>query len=194
MTSTTLEAPVVSPPVVSDEERYEIIDGRRVELPPMSAFAGRIASRIVRLVGPFADAHDLGEVVAEVLFRLPLPRVRNRRPDVAFVSYRRWPKGQPQPRDDNAWDVVPDIAVEVISPTELAEEILDKLNDYFQAGVSLVWVVYPSLRLVYVYESLTRVRGLTANDELDGGAVLPGFRVAVATLFPQETPPQDGNP
>jgi Uma2 family endonuclease len=87
------------------------------------------------------------------------------------------------PVTDNAWDVVPDLAVEVISPHDLAEEILQKVVEYFQAGVRLVWIVYPQQRLVYVHESLTQVRCLTQTEELDGGAVLPGFRLPLANLF-----------
>src|SRR5207249_957331 len=109
---------------------------------------------------------------------------RNRRPDVAFVTYERWPMNRPIPLTDNAWDVVPDLAVEVSSRHDLAEELVQKLTEYFQAGVRLVWVIYPKQRLVYVYESPTQVRGLTQSDELDGGTVLPGFRLPLANLFP----------
>jgi Uma2 family endonuclease len=187
VTASTLAAPagVPAPPVGDDGERYEVIDGRRVEMPPVSAFASRIASRIVARIIAFADAHELGEAVTDTLFVLPLPRPRNRRPDGAFVSYKRWAKGQPQPIRDNAWDVVPDLAVEVVSPTDFAEDLLTKVDEYFRAGVSLVWVVYPSLRLIQIYESLTMIRVVRARDELDGGAVLPGFRVPAATLFPE---------
>ena len=94
---------------------------------------------------------------------------------------------------DEAWDVVPDLAFEVVSPTDYAEDLLVKVDEYFRAGVRLVWVVYPSLRLIHVYESMTRIRVLTAADKLDGGNVLSGFRVAVAALFP-EAAPDEGAP
>jgi len=187
MAPPTLAAPadVRAPFFDDDGETYEIIDGQRVELPPMSAFASRIASRLVNKINAFAETHDLGEAVTETLFRLPAPRERNRRLDVAFISHNRWPKRRPQRVRDNAWDVVPDLAIEVISPTDFAEDILLRVDEYFRAGVSLIWVFHPSLRLVHVYESMTRIRILTTADELDGGAVLPGFRVAIASLFPE---------
>jgi Uma2 family endonuclease len=172
-------------PDLDDAGRYEIIDGRRVQMPPVSAFASILASRITFAISFFLQGNQLGEAVTHTLFRLPLPRSRQRRPHGAFVSHGRWPKGQPQRIRDNAWDVVPDLAIEVVSPTDYAEDPLTKIDEYFRAGVSLVWVVYPSLRLIHIYETLTRVRGVTAADELDGGAVLPGFRVPVATLFPE---------
>ena len=151
----------------------------------MSAFASRVATRLVTRIDVYAEAHDLGEAVNETLFRLPVPKDRNCRMDGAFVSYKRWPKGQPQRVRDNAWDVVPDLAIEVISPSDYVEDLLLRVEEYPRAGVLLVWVVYPSLRLLYVYESMTRIRALTAADELDGGTVLPGFRAPVASLFPE---------
>jgi len=184
-----LEPVLVTPPTATDDEAlFEIIDGKRVELPPMSAYAVRVSFRIASVVGQFAQANNLGEAAHEEIFRLPLDRDRNRRPDAAFISYQRWPKDRPMPLQGNSWDVAPDLAVEVVSPTDLVEELFDKVAEYFQAGVRLVWLVYPRLRLVQVYESLTQARGLSAADELDGGAVLPGFRTPVVALFPEATP------
>ncbi len=191
MSSTAILDPVLATPapVADDEALYEIIDGQRVELPPMSAYAVRVSFRIASVIGRFAEANGLGEAAHEEIFRLPLERDRNRRPDAAFVSYERWPKGRPMPLVGNAWEVAPDLAVEVLSPTDLVEELMEKVAEYFQAGVRLVWVVSPRLRMIQVYESLTQIRILTAADELDGGAVLPGFRTPVAALFPEAAPP-----
>ena len=155
----------------------------------MSAYAVRVAFNLARRLANFAESKNLGEAVGEVLFHLPLERKRIRRPDAAFVSYQRWPKDRPMPLAGNAWDVAPDLAVEVISPTDLIEEVMDKIAEYFQAGVRLVWVVYPRLRMIQVYESPTRISILTSADELDGGNVLPGFRTPVAALFPETAPP-----
>src|SRR5262245_34469927 len=142
-TAATLEPAAVTPPAERGSEHYEVVDGVRVELPPMSAYACRIASRIQTHLGSYAHQHTAGAVVTETLFRLPLPRSRNRRPDVAFVSSTRWPANRPMTLRDNAWDVVPEFAVEVVSPTDRAEELMDKLFEYFQAGVRLVWLVFP---------------------------------------------------
>jgi Uma2 family endonuclease len=173
-------------PALEVDEHYEIIDGNRVELPPMSAFASRIAYHLGRQLGNYAEAQDIGDVVGEVLFHLALPVDRNRRPDVAFVSYQRWAKGRPQPEEDNAWDVVPNLVAEVISPNDFAEDLLERIEEFFRAGVELVWVVYPRRRLVHVYESVTHIRVLTRQGELDGGQVLPGFRLPLSSLLPEE--------
>jgi Uma2 family endonuclease len=170
-------------PAGSDEELYEVIDGQRVGLPSMGIRAAWIASQIVQFLGQFGRANNLGHAVGEGLFHLPLPEDRNRRPDVAFVSYERWARRRPLPPNDNAWDVLPNLVVEVVSPTDLAEEVQEKVAEYLRAGVTLVWVVYPQLRQVYVYESPTKVRGLTQADELDGGTVLPGFRLPLTEVF-----------
>jgi Uma2 family endonuclease len=168
-----------------DDEIYEVVDGKRTRRLPMSAYSATIASRLVRKLGNFADDNGLGETVGEVLFRLPLTAdvYRNRRPDVAHVSFDRWPSGRAMPLKDNAWDVVPNLAVEVISTHDLAEDSLQKIGEYFQAGVQLVWVVYPEQRQVYVYESPTQVRILATDDILDGGTVLTGFQLPLASLF-----------
>ena len=75
--------------------------------------------------------------------------------------------------------------MEVISPSDLAEELMVRLDEYFRAGVHTVWVIYPALRTVFVYDSLTSVRGLASGDEIDGGTVLPGFRQPVSSFFPE---------
>jgi Uma2 family endonuclease len=161
---------------------YEVVDGQRVELPPMSVFATWVASRLQSRLGPFAESNDLGTAVSEMLFVLDPERELKRRPDVAFVSSERWPVDREVP-DDAAWDVIPDLVIEVISPTDLSKDVLAKVREYFQAGVRLVWVVHPTEQQIYIYESPTRVRILGPSDELDGGAVVPGFRVPVAALF-----------
>ena len=186
MTPTAVLEPVLAfaPAVVDDNDRYEVVDGKRVELPPMSVKSGIVATTLVGELAEYNKAHHLGQPIMETLFRLPLERDRRRQPDVAFVSYKRWAKGRLH-ENDNAWEVAPDLAVEVVSPTDRAEEVMEKVTEYFQAGVELVWIIYPRVQLVYVYESLIKVRGLTVADTLDGGAVLPGFRIPVAALFPE---------
>ena len=85
--------------------------------------------------------------------------------------------------DDEAWDVVPDLVVEVVSPTDKADDLLEKVEEYFLAGVVQVWVVYPRRRVVHVFESFTQIKVTAEGQELDGGTILPGFRVPLATLF-----------
>ena len=89
-------------------------------------------------------------------------------------------------------NVVPDLAIEIVSPSNSAEEIMIRLDEYFRAGTRLVWVVYPGTSKVYAYDSPTAVRILQAGDDLDGGAVLPGFRLPLAALFEDGPAPDAG--
>jgi Uma2 family endonuclease len=193
-----MAAPVIMEPIAvapqrNDEALYEVVDGQRVELPPMSAYASWIAGRLDHRLGPFAETHALGSVVPDTLFILDAERDLRRRPDVAYVSVERWPLGREIPYGGD-WEVVPDLAVEVISPHDLFQAVIAKIREYFQVGVRQVWVIVPTEKQVYVYTSPTEVRILSSSDELDGGALLPGFRLSVATLFKTEmsatTPPQ----
>jgi Uma2 family endonuclease len=176
--------------VITDDDLYEIIDGKRVRTPPMGVFAVWIASEILSHLSVFARTKNLGRALAEALFHLPAPINRDRRPDVAFVSYQRWAKSRPIPPTDNAWDVVPNLATEVVSPTDIAEDLELKIDEYFRAGVQLVWVVFPMQKKIHVYSSPKQITVLLQNEALDGGTVVPGFHLVLAELFtePTETP------
>ncbi|WP_088251566.1 Uma2 family endonuclease [Fimbriiglobus ruber] len=171
---------------LENQDHYEIVDGSRVEMPPMSAEAQFVASRLAYHLSRFGIESNLGEACVEVMIELSLPAERNRRPDVIFIPYSRWKKNSPVPAT-NAWDVLPDLCVEVVSPHDLCDDLMDKIGEYFRAGVRLVWVVYPRHQLFYVYESPTKVYGLTRTDILDGGAALPGFKLPLADFFPEGT-------
>jgi Uma2 family endonuclease len=160
----------------------------------MSAYATWIAARLDHRLGPFAEMHALGTVVQDMLFILDAEGNLRRRPDVAFVSVERWPLGREIPESGD-WDVVPDLAVEVISPNDLFQAVIAKMREYFEVGVRQAWIILPSEKQVYVYTSPTDVRILSSSDELEGGSLLPGFRLSVATLFktagPVEASPQE---
>jgi Uma2 family endonuclease len=175
--------------LIVDEPHYEVVDGRRVELAPMGVHESLIASALMFFLQMFAKPRRLGRAAVEALFDLA-PVGRERRPDVAFVSSLRWPYNRLAPRSENAWKVVPNLAAEVVSPSNTADEVLVKIHEYFKAGVELVWVIYPEPGEVYVYESPVAVRVLTRKDVLDGGKVLPGFQLALAELFEDEAADQ----
>ncbi len=183
-------SPVLPPP--PDDALYEIVDGRYEELPPLGTQAGLVVTRLSRTIGNHAVEKQLGEVACEVLFGLTPKARRKYRPDVAFVSYKRWPMDKPSPTTD-PWPVVPDLVVEVVSPNDIAESLQEKVKEYLGAGVLLVWLVYPQLGWVVSYESLHRMRGFTMADELDAEPVLPGFRLPMSELFSNLTaPPSNG--
>jgi Uma2 family endonuclease len=130
------------PSAVRDPEPfYEVIDGHRIEKPPMSYHAVKVASRLTRLLGNFADANRLGEVVGEALFHIPTADDlnRNRRSDVAFVSFARWPQDRPDDYEVNAWGVIPDLAVEVVSPHDVSDDQMQKVVEGLRLPLATIF-------------------------------------------------------
>jgi Uma2 family endonuclease len=183
-TAETLERPVDEPPIDDDYEHFEEVNGVRVELPPMSAYSTYVANVLAALINSYAARQSQGTAFNEMLFRLPVNGGRNRRPDVAYLSAERLAKSMPIPINDNAWDTVPDLAVEVTSPHDLNISILEKIEEYFEAGVLLVWIIHPHFQVAYAYTSFSQNRIVTASERLDGGEVLAGFQVTLGDLFP----------
>ena len=94
---------------------------------------------------------------------------------------RRWPVNRRAP-DVSVWDLVPDLAIEVVSPTNAAVEVQAKIDEYFEAGVSRVWVIYPKQKNIHIYASPTQIQVLQLGDELDGGDLIPGFRLPLGCV------------
>jgi Uma2 family endonuclease len=183
MATALLDAPPTTVAPIRDDadSLYEIIDGERKETEPMGAYMTLLAGELARLLANFVKEHRLGVAVPEMLFRFQRDPDRSRRPDVAFVSRERCQQAPVPPEGD--WDVVPDLAVEVVSPGNNAAELEQKLVEYFRFGVRQVWVLHPEQRRLYVHESLRKVSALNEDDTLTGGDVLPGFSLKLADLF-----------
>ncbi len=169
-------------PVMESETLYEIVDGKRVEKPPMGNFQAVLASLLVQRLGNHAWSEGLGRVVCEALFRINPAGGPQRRPDVAFVSYARWARDR-KITSENGWDVVPDLAVEVVSPSDLAEDVVEKVHEYLRAGVSRVWLVHATVRQVWCFESTAKVVIWGPGESLDGGDLLPGLTLSIDELF-----------
>ena len=175
------------------EKLYEVIDGKFVEPTPMGAFELLVATYLQEaILEHFARTERRGWVVPESLFLLSDSPKRQRRPDLAFVTYDRWPRSRSRPRTA-AWEVIPDLAVEVISPGNTAIEIFIKLNDYFRAGVRHVWLIYPEIGFVQDFEAIDRLKVLGIDGTLDGGDVLPGFQIKLSELFSDEAAPTESD-
>lgn len=157
----------------------ELVRGHVVREPPTGFEHGGIAAGLVSLLHTFVREHGLGTVVGTdagfVLFDEP-PTVRA--PDIAFVAEDRLTFDP-----EKFAPLAPDLAVEIVSPSNTVSEIQAKVLDYLDAGTRLVWVVDPCSRSVTVYRSREEIRLLTEEEEIDGGAVLPGFRLRVSKVF-----------
>jgi len=163
------------------EGRWELIDGELVAVSPSGRGVSKRAAWITYLLIDYVVPRGLGEVYsADSGFVLFPGRDLLRAPDVSFVRTERLPIGRDQSR---FLRLAPDLAVEVISPHDQPGEVVSKAVMYLDAGVRLVWVVDPIAKTVAVYVHGQPTRLLESNDELDGGEVLPGFRVSVTRLF-----------
>lgn len=160
------------------EPLFEFVNGERVEK-PISMREIRLANLLSRLMANGLGVNPPGEPFVEMLFRLK-PGL-DRRPEVSFVPNDRWPDRTVP--ETEAWQIVPSVAVEIISKHNKANEVQTKIEEYFEAGVDQVWVVYPRQRKVMVYDGLKAVRVLDENDVLEGGTLLPGFRLSLKEFF-----------
>jgi len=168
--------------VVVPDGHYEVVNGKVVEKPAMGVFETWFASELFGWLQRSPGIQEHGRILSEMLFLLDASNDLKRRPDLAFVSHDRWARNRPVPRTA-AWEVIPDLAIEIISSTNLACEVLVRVDDYFRSGVRSVWVVYPGEEQVYVYESPTSVRILTRSDRLESPGILPGFQLPLDSLF-----------
>lgn len=156
----------------------ELVDGVLVEK-TVGFFESIFAVRLARRLGDFVDENNLGVVTGEGgMMRLFPGLVRI--PDVAFASWKEFPDGV---TDEPVPNVVPDLAVEVLSEGNTKQEMDGKLEDYFGAGVRLVWFVEPRKKTVEVFTSKDASTVLSQNATLTGGDVLPGFSLPLTLFF-----------
>ena len=139
-----------------------------------------LTSALVQILWNFVQERNLGIVQGpDAMIRLAPTTIRI--PDLAFFAWARFPggilPGDAIPR------LTPDLAVEVLSPSNTAAEMDRKLRDYFASGTRLVWYIDPAARSVRVFTGVDEVRELDESGTLDGGAVLPGFRLGVGEWF-----------
>lgn len=172
------------PPAVSEsnpEALYEIVDGERVELENMAIYSHQVATRLFRNLIQ-SSVEQRGFVTIEALFILDFERDLRRRPDVAFVSHERWPADQELPETGD-WQVIPNLCVEVTSPHDLHQNVVHKLQEYFEYGVAEVWQVMPEDQQVHIYEAPDKLSILKIGDTIRNRALLPEFEISLQTLF-----------
>jgi Uma2 family endonuclease len=158
----------------------ELVRGRLVVREPPSTYHGRIQSTLNILVGSFVLEHRLGAVFGQDTgFKIASDPDTVRAPDLAFVHRDR--VAQIGRRGYAA--LAPDLAAEILSPDDRPGEVLRKVGEWLEAGVSLVWVIDPERRTAAVYRPDGSVTGVAAAGDLEGESVLPGFRCSLAKLF-----------
>ncbi len=176
---TATEEDVVTALEAKDRRFYELVDGVLVEK-PMGWSESILAGALIRILGNYVDDNDLGVVAGEGgPYRLKLGLIRL--PDVSFVPWSHLPDGEAE--NVKVCPVIPTLAAEVLSESNTKAEIARKLREYFEAGVKLVWVIDPKTKSAKVYTSTTKVKEIGLDGVLDGGRVVPGFKVTLTDLL-----------
>jgi len=183
-----VNTPPANTKLVSGEELYargdvgpcELIDGRISKMTPTGDQHGAIEANIAAELMAFVRSQDLGKVrVGEVGIYTSRDPDTVRAADVLFISNERYAKRQ----TPGFFDIAPDLVVEILSPNDRWSEVTQKLREYFDVGVRLVWVVDPAARSVFSYRSLTDMREFGEQSELPGDDVLPGLSIPVSQLL-----------
>src|SRR5207244_2718961 len=133
-------AAMPEPAALPEEVLYEVANGQEVERAALSPELLGIASHIVRSLSAFVAESRTGTALTGASFALDRARDLRRRPDVAFVSADRWPLDRPILMNES-WPMTPDLAIEVIRPSDRFVTVMDRVTEYFDHGVREVWLV-----------------------------------------------------
>ena len=161
------------------DKRLELINGEIVEKMPIQLHAF-IVHMLSGFLFVFLQKNPIGYALVEARYSLPDDADNDRIPDLSFIS-----KGKGPLVETGAAPYMPDLAIEVQSPGQSDRFMADKAASYLAHGSRMVWLVYPDKRLVEIL-TLTDRQLLTASDNLEGGDVLPGFKLLVKDIFPAE--------
>lgn len=162
-------------------KRYELEYGRLVEVKPGGNERSNLGTVITHSLHHFLGrAHPRCVFDSSARFRLARDPDLIRGPDACYVPPDQLP---PLPWPDGAMDVVPALAVEIVSHSNTASGIETKIDEYLAAGVRLVWVIHPDSRRVYIYDSPDSVQVRHETGTITGGNVLPGFELSLEDLF-----------
>jgi Uma2 family endonuclease len=165
----------------NDGQHYELVNGELITMPPAGGEHGEIGFTLTALIGAYLAQNRIGRgYSADTGFILARNPDVVRSPDVSVVLNDRLP---PEAERRSYLEIAPDLAVEIVSPSDSSADVNDKVMQYIDFGIKLVWVIYPSSRSVSVFTPDRRATILGVHDELDGGHILPGFKVRVHDLF-----------
>lgn len=160
--------------------RRELVQGKVVETMPPGGLHGIIAARIAAALVQWSAHGDYGLVGVESGFVLARDPDTVRAPDVYYVRRERLPTGE---AEEGFWTITPDLAVEIVSPSDTAEELHACVRDYLTAGSAAVWVVYPRSRTLVAHTPDGLARTFGPDSALESPDLLPGLRLEVSELF-----------
>lgn len=181
MATTTLLTAAELERMGPDGERFELIEGELREVPPVGMIHGNLGGDLFTHANVHVLDHRLGAMFNSDTQFVVTPDGRNVfRPDGSFVRLDRLPSGRLR---EGIGPFAPDLAIEVVSPSNSESEILRKVAIYLRGGSKLVWLVRPRQRTVTVFSPDRPELVLASTDILDGADVLPGFSLPLAKLF-----------
>lgn len=157
----------------------ELVDGILVAK-PMGYFESKIAAILIYILYQHLDSHPIGEVAGGDGPCKTLPD-HARKPDASFTSFERLRQTKKPIRKTLPFS--PDLAVEVLSPSNTAAEMNQKFHEYFATGARLVWLIEPELQTARAYTSPTVFEDIPPTGALHGREVLPGFELPLEKLF-----------
>jgi Uma2 family endonuclease len=163
-----------------DGFRYELVKGELRKMAPPGYEPGKIAAKIVESLEQHVTANNLRVVLVETGFKLASDPNTVRTPDVAFIS---WEQVEATGNVSGYFPGAPNLAVEIILPNDNYSDVEEKVFEWLSSGVQMVIVINLCKRTVVVYYSDSRVRYLTEQNMLEGGKVVPGWRIPVRDLF-----------
>ncbi len=165
-----------------DHDLYELVDGELAEV-HVSNLSSLVGGEMFYRLKHHCVGKNLGQVFpCDAYYQCFASRPRNaRKPDVSFIRLERLPDGW---LADGYFTIAPDLAVEVLSPNDLAYEVDEKIREYLDAGVKLVWIINPEQRWVTVHRADGGIAKLKESDTVDGEQVVAGFSCTVRELFP----------
>lgn len=159
----------------NDIDGYEYVKGELVPMSPPTRIHSKVSVKVIRYLDRHVEENQLGEVHVEATFQVG---ERGLKPDVAFV-----PTSRLDGDENTGFPIPPDLAIEVVSPTDVQWRVVDKAFAYLNAGTRLVWVLDPRSKTVTVYRSENDMALLMREDTLTGEDVVPGFACRVSQLF-----------
>jgi Uma2 family endonuclease len=164
-----------------DGFRYELVRGELRKMSPAGHHHGDLSMRLGWRLAAFVEQNKIGKVyAAETGFKIASNPDTVRAADAAFVCKERL---EAVSREEGFWPGAPDLAIEVVSPSDRFDQVEEKVMDWLQAGTRAVWVVTPRNRSVTVYKDRDHIQVLTGEDTLEDQELLPGWKLPVKEIF-----------
>lgn len=179
---TTLTAPMTLEEferLPDDGNKHELSEGELIVMLPVKSLHSLVALAVQEMLLSYLKQHPLGRAIREAGYVLSRKPLTVRQPDISVLTNERILATPPNAYFEGA----PELAVEVVSPSDSAKDLESEVQQYLRYGAREVWVVYPEVKRIHVYRAAAGPTILDESQSIEGGDVLPGFSVKVADLF-----------